>query len=80
MTVTGDEMGAITAPKLFVASQDDHPFSSTVQQLYDASPQPKQIHIYPGRLHGVDFFGAPDTKADFLALLYAFLDANAPAK
>jgi dipeptidyl aminopeptidase/acylaminoacyl peptidase len=80
MTVTGDEMAMITAPKLFVASQNDHPFSSTVQQLYDASPQPKQIHIYPGNSHGVDFFGAPDIKADFLARLFAFLDASAPAK
>lgn len=80
LSVSDAEMGAITAPKLFVASQNDHPFSSTVQQLYDASPQPKQIHMYPGNYHGVDFFGAPDTKADFLARLYTFLDASAPAK
>jgi alpha/beta superfamily hydrolase len=78
--LSNDEMGAMTAPKLFVVSQDDRPFNSSVQQYYNVSPQPKQIIIYPGKLHGVDFFGAPDTKADFLARLNAFLDKYAPAK
>jgi hypothetical protein len=37
------------------------------------------MHLYPGDHHGIDFFGAPDTKDDFLQRLFAFLDKHAPA-
>jgi hypothetical protein len=81
LTVSDAEMGAITAPKLFVGGKDDRPSSvASLQRLYDAAPQPKELHLYPGDHHGIDFFGAPDTKDDFLQRLFAFLDKHAPAQ
>jgi alpha/beta superfamily hydrolase len=80
LTVSDAEMGGITAPKLFVGGKDDRPSSvASLQRLYDAAPQPKEMHLYPGDHHGIDFFGAPDTKDDFLQRLFAFLDKHAPA-
>jgi len=80
LTVSDAEMGTITAPKLFVGGKDDHPSSvASLQRLYDATPQPKQLLLYPGGHHGIDFFGASETKADFLQRLFAFLDKHAPA-
>jgi pimeloyl-ACP methyl ester carboxylesterase len=81
LTVSDVEMGSITAPKLFVGGKDDRPSSvASLQRLYEAAPQPKELHLYPGNLHGIDFFGAPDTKDDFLQRLFAFLDTHAPAQ
>jgi alpha-beta hydrolase superfamily lysophospholipase len=81
LTVSEVEIGSITAPKLFVGSKDDRPSSvASLQRLYDAAPPPKEIHLYPGDHHGIDFFGAPDTKDDFLQRLFTFLDKHAPAK
>jgi len=80
LTVSDAEMGGIIAPKLFVGGKDDRPSSvASLQRLYDAAPQPKELHLYPGSHHGIDFFGAPDTKDDFLQRLFAFLDKHAPA-
>jgi len=80
LTVSDAEMGGIIAPKLFVGGKDDRPSSvASLQRLYDAAPQPKELHLYPGGHHGIDFFGAPDTKDDFLQRLFAFLDKHAPA-
>jgi esterase/lipase len=80
LTVSDAEMGGIIAPKLFVGGKDDRPSSvASLQRLYDAAPQPKELHLYPGSHHGIDFFGAPDTKDDFLQRLFAFLDRHAPA-
>ncbi len=81
LTVSDAEMGSIIAPKLFVGGKDDRPSSvASLQRLYDAAPQPKELHLYPGDHHGIDFFGAPDTKDDFLQRLFAFLDKHAPAE
>jgi alpha/beta superfamily hydrolase len=81
LTVSEAEMGTITAPKLFIGGKDDRPSSvASLQRLYDAAPQPKEMYLYPGNRLGIDFFGAPDTKDDFLQRLFTFLDKHAPAK
>jgi hypothetical protein len=80
LTVSDAEMGTITAPKLFVGGADDRPSSvASLQWLYDAAPQPKELLLYPGSHHGIDFFGAHETKADFLQRLFTFLDKHATA-
>jgi uncharacterized protein len=80
LTVSDAEVGTISAPKLFVGGKDDRPSSvASLQRLYDAAPEPKELHLYPGNHHGIDFFGASDTKDDFLQRLFAFLDKHAPA-
>ena len=53
---------------------------ASLQRLYDAAPLSKTCYLYPGDHHGIDFFGVPDTKDDFLQRLFAFLDKHAPAE
>jgi len=55
--VTDQELAALTAPKLVVASEADAtvPFAAT-REVYDRAPQPKQFTSYPGSEHGVRLF------------------------
>ena len=73
------ELDAITAPKLFVGGQGDQivPFAD-VQQMFDLSPQPKQLHAYPGTAHGVELFRT-EHGDDLRQRLIAFIETNAPA-
>ena len=72
------ELQALTTPKLFMASQDDTRFVGAVQQMYDLSSDPKQLHIFPGKYHGDSILTAPDTGGEAMALVEAFLRTNAP--
>lgn len=76
--VTDDILRAIKAPKLFVNSELDDDASGT-QHMYDVSAQPKQIHLYPGRAHGVAIFGT-DFGPDLTQRLLTFMAIYAPAK
>jgi alpha/beta superfamily hydrolase len=58
LPVTDDALRAISAPKLFLDSQNDE-FADDIQAMYDASSPPKEIHLYVGAAHGLDMFGAP---------------------
>jgi esterase/lipase len=76
--VTVDELAAITAPKLLIASQDDTIVpSSATQQMFDLATEPKAIQIYPGSAHGVQLF-ATEQAADLRQRLLAFVQAHAP--
>jgi pimeloyl-ACP methyl ester carboxylesterase len=79
LSVTTAELQALTAPKLFIDSQQDTPYVGDVQQMYDTTPQPKQIHIYPGTAHGTAILLYAATSADAMQRLLSFLQANAPA-
>jgi pimeloyl-ACP methyl ester carboxylesterase len=46
----------ITAPKLFITSEDDVPQARTQEVLWELAPQPKEQHIYPGDAHGTAIF------------------------
>jgi pimeloyl-ACP methyl ester carboxylesterase len=73
------DLKALTIPKLFMASQDDKQFVGAVQQMYDLSPEPKQLHIFPGKNHGDSILTSADTGGAAMALVDAFLRTYAPA-
>jgi len=57
VSVSDDEVKAIKAPKLFMASENDDPFVTDARHMYAIAGPPKEIHIYPGSAHGTDLFG-----------------------
>ena len=77
--VSETDLKALTIPKLFLASQDDTQYVGAVQRMYDQSPEPKQIHIFPGKNHGDSILTAADTGSEAMALVDAFLHTYAPA-
>lgn len=75
--VTDEILKAIKAPKLFINSTLDDDASST-QHMYDVALPPKEVHIYPGRAHGVGIFSG-DYGPDLIQRLLTFMDTYAPA-
>ena len=49
-------LGALTMPKLFIASADDAPAAAAVKELVARSPEPKTLTVVPGTAHGTDLF------------------------
>ena len=60
-------------PKFFVTSEENEPFTSDTQRMYDQAPAPKERQVYPGRLHGIHLFD-DSASADLLPKLLSFLD------
>jgi len=65
----------LTMPKLFVCAEDDRYAGLTerAQEMYDLSPEPKQIKFFPGVVHGTELFDTPQGD-EFTALLLGFLE------
>jgi pimeloyl-ACP methyl ester carboxylesterase len=78
--VEESELAAITAPKLFISSDNDSvvPFSET-QRMFDLSSDPKELLTFPGTAHGVHLFET-EHGDDFAQRLIDFIEANAPAE
>jgi uncharacterized protein len=79
LVVSPAELAALTVPKLFIASERDTntPYALTLL-FYDNAPEPKQLHTYPGGVHGVGLFATADGD-DLRGRLLGFLDVQAPA-
>ena len=71
------ELQRITTPKLFMASDQNDPFTSDTYHMFALTPQPKAERIYPGRRHGLALFQG-DSGPDLLAALRNFLQHYAP--
>lgn len=78
ISLSDDDLRALTMPKLLMTSTLDNTFISTTQHIYDVSPQPKQILIYPGKDHGMAILML-DHGDDSMQRLIAFLSKYAPA-
>lgn len=52
-------VGAIAAPKLFVASEDDVPAARSEEQFWAGALDPKEQEIYEGDAHGTNLFEGP---------------------
>ncbi len=78
-TVSEADLKALAAPKLFMASQGDTRYVGAVQQMYNMSVEPKQLHIFPGTNHGDAILVSSDTGAEAMQLVAAFLHTYAPA-
>jgi predicted acyl esterase len=77
-TVSEADLKALAAPKLFMASQGDTQYVGAIQQMYDMSSEPKQLHIFPGKNHGDAILTSADTGGEAMALVEAFLHTDAP--
>jgi pimeloyl-ACP methyl ester carboxylesterase len=61
-------------PKLFVVTEYD-PYSAVrtaVPALYEVSPEPRELHIFPGTAHGTELF-ATEYGEEFRGLVAGFL-------
>ncbi len=77
ISVSDGEVQAITAPKLFVNSQDDT-YAQDTEHMYTLASQPRQIQMYPGSAHGVAIFDGP-YGGSLTQLLLDFIAQYAPA-
>jgi pimeloyl-ACP methyl ester carboxylesterase len=73
---TQQEVLAITAPKLFVSSQNDAYIHDTLQ-IFTWAKQPKELYLYPGSAHGTNLFGT-EYRQDLIERIIAFIDRYAP--
>ncbi len=54
LEVKEETLKNLSIPKLFIAAEDDSPYASEVQQMYDWSADPRQIEIVSGNAHGTN--------------------------
>jgi uncharacterized protein len=73
---TTQDVMAITAPKLFVSSQNDAYINETMQIFKDAK-QPKELHLYPGSVHGANLFET-EYGQDLITRIITFANMYAP--
>jgi pimeloyl-ACP methyl ester carboxylesterase len=73
---TQQEVLAITAPKLFVSSQNDVYIHDTIQ-IFKWAKQPKELYLYPGSAHGTNLFET-EYRQDVIERIIAFTDRYAP--
>ena len=71
------ELRRITTPKLFVASDQNDPYTSDTYHMFEVTPQPKEERIYSGRRHGLALFQGT-SGPDLLSALQHFLQHYAP--
>jgi alpha-beta hydrolase superfamily lysophospholipase len=71
-----DALGAVRTfrvPALFLASEEDSPFTQNAQELYAACASPeKRISIFPGLVHGTALLRDPDARS----LVDSFIDRH----
>lgn len=65
----------ISAPKLFVASEDDVPARRSLDDLIAAATEPKQQQVYDGNAHGTDILDGPHG-GDLGQLIIDFLSSH----
>jgi esterase/lipase len=75
--VSDAEVKSISAPKLFINSQDDT-YASDTQHMYDIASQPKELHLYSGGAHGIVIFYG-DYGSDLTQRILNFFARYAPA-
>jgi pimeloyl-ACP methyl ester carboxylesterase len=73
--VEPDELSRLTLPKLYVCAENDR-YSLVIpqmKQMFELSPEPKQIKFFPGTVHGTELF---DTEHgdEFRHLLLGFVE------
>jgi len=78
LVVTRAELAAITAPKLFIASEaDTNARFEDTRAYFENAPEPKQFHSFTGGVHGVLLF-ATGQGDELRQLLLTFVTTNVP--
>ena len=76
LEVSDDEVKQITAPKLFIAAEED-PYREATQRMAAIAPDPKEQQLYPGSDFGNNLF--TKHRADLTQRILDFLKEHAPA-
>lgn len=77
LRVTAEDVQAITAPVLFIVSQQDD-FAAGIQQMYELAAEPKELHLYSGNAHGTELFNTPHA-ADLTERILTFIQTHISA-
>jgi len=56
---TLEDIDRVTAPKLFISSEDDLNAARSQEQFWALAVEPKEQELYPGSAHGTDLFASP---------------------
>jgi pimeloyl-ACP methyl ester carboxylesterase len=64
-----------TMPKLFIVTDNDRYYQVVrdTQSLYEASPEPRELKVFPGNVHGTELFGT-EYGDEFRQMLIEFLE------
>ncbi|HEX8230334.1 MAG TPA: alpha/beta hydrolase [Chloroflexia bacterium] len=76
--IPASQLSTVALPKLFISTEDDR-LTPDMTEMYDAMPDPKEKHIYPGSAHGTDIF-LTEHADDLAQRLLAFIERHAPAR
>lgn len=80
VVVEDEELRAITAPKLFITSEDDKTVEpEALRAMYELAVEPKELKVFPGTAHGTDLFktaSGPDLQQKILE----FIQTHAPVQ
>ncbi len=68
-------VAAVTAPSLYVNSENDD-FAESTQEMYDAANEPRELHMYPDGGHGVELF---NSQPDLIDRIATFIRAHGGA-
>lgn len=74
--ISDADVQAISAPKLFVNSQDDT-YAADTQHMYTLASEPKQLYMYSGAAHGVAIFSTSHG-VDLTQRIFDFIAQYAP--
>ncbi len=75
--VTRADLARLVMSSLWIVSEKDQPYATTVRNMYAAAKGEKSLHTYPGSQHGTQLFSSPYS-ADFTARLLGFLKRSVP--
>jgi DNA-binding beta-propeller fold protein YncE/dienelactone hydrolase len=75
---TAADVQAITAPILFIGSEDED-FAPDLQQMFELANEPKELELYPGSAHGTELFDTANGTAVTERILN-FIQTYAPTK
>ncbi len=72
--ITTEDLVELGMPKLFICTDADRfeRIPVAIQEMYDTSPEPKQIKFFSGTVHGTELFFT-DHKDDFRQVMLDFL-------
>jgi hypothetical protein len=72
--VSEEELGSLTLPKLFItADKDNYLVVHDTTRMYESSPEPKELYLIPGWVHGTDLFDT-DASDELTTILLEFLE------
>ncbi len=75
--VTRADLARLAMSSLWIVSEKDQPYATTVRNMYAVAKGEKSLHTYPGSQHGTQLFSSPYS-ADFTARLLGFLKKSVP--